>query len=129
MKLLLIHCWNENEKSYRNRFSSLFAYPSLTLPTIYSLIPKNAFSKIDTIDENSQQVLYDKEKYDLVLLSFETSSCQTAYKHCREFKKEAPILPVAAIMQQLFQTKLQCTVILLYPDLLKSLYPSLSMIL
>lgn len=87
MKLLLIHCWNENEKSYRNRFSSLFAYPSLTLPTIYSLIPKNAFSKIDTIDENSQQVLYDKEKYDLVLLSFETSSCQTAYKHCREFKK------------------------------------------
>ena len=87
MKLLMIHVWNEKERAYRGRFSSLLSYPSLTLAVIYSLIPQGVFSKIDVIDENSQKVNYDKEKYDLVMLSFETSSSATAYRHCAEFKK------------------------------------------
>lgn len=87
MKLLLIHVWNEQESAYRGRFSSLLSYPSLTLAVIYSLIPEGVFSKIDVVDENSQKVNYDKEQYDVVMLSFETSSSMTAYKHCAEFKK------------------------------------------
>ena len=83
----MIHVWNEKERAYRGRFSSLLSYPSLTLAVIYSLIPQGVFSKIDVIDENSQKVNYDKEKYDLVMLSFETSSSATAYRHCAEFKK------------------------------------------
>ncbi len=83
----MIHVWNEKERAYRGRFSSLLSYPSLTLAAIYSLIPQGVFSKIDVIDENSQKVNYDKEKYDLVMLSFETSSSATAYRHCAEFKK------------------------------------------
>lgn len=63
----------------------LFSYPSLTLTTIYSLIPKGVFEKIDIVDENSQRVYYDREKYDMVMISFDTSSSGTAYKHCAEF--------------------------------------------
>lgn len=87
MKMLMIHSWNEKEQAYRGRFSNLLSYPSLTLSTLYSLIPEGVFSKIDVVDENSQEVFYDKEKYHLVLISFETSSALTAYKHCKEFKK------------------------------------------
>lgn len=88
MKMLIIHAWNENERSYRGRFSGLLSYPSLTLAVIYSLIPKDAFERIDIIDENSQHVRYDKEKYDLVMISFETSSSITAYKHCDRFREK-----------------------------------------
>ena len=87
MKLLMIHAWNEGEKAYRGKFSNLFSYPSLTLAVIYSLIPKDAFERIDVIDENSQRVNYDNDKYDIVMLSFETSSSLTAYRHCDEFRK------------------------------------------
>jgi len=87
MKLLLIHTWNENERSYRSKFSNLLSYPSLTLAVIYSLIPEGAFERIDVADENSQRVMYDKDRYDLVMISFDTSSSITAYKHCAEFRR------------------------------------------
>ncbi|MBR6670642.1 MAG: B12-binding domain-containing radical SAM protein [Ruminococcus sp.] len=87
MKLLMIHAWNELDTSYRGKFSNLFSYPSLTLAVIYSLIPNGVFEKIDLIDENSQKVDYDKDIYDVVMISFDTSSSLTAYKHCEEFRK------------------------------------------
>lgn len=87
MKLLMLHAWNETETAYRGKFSNLLSYPSLTLASIYALIPEEMFEKIDVVDENSQRVVYDKETYDLVMISFETSSSFTAYKHCEEFKK------------------------------------------
>ena len=87
MKLLLVHVWNEKEISYRGRFSGLLSYPSLTLAVLYSLIPEGVFEQIDVIDENSQRVDHDKEKYDIVMLSFETSSAISAYKHCAEFRR------------------------------------------
>lgn len=87
MKLLLVHAWNEKERAYRSRFSSLLSYPSLTLAVIYSLIPKGAFERIDVVDENSQKVRYDRERYDLVMISFDTSSSITAYKHCEQFRR------------------------------------------
>ena len=87
MKLLLVHVWNEKELCYRGRLSGLLSYPSLTLAVLYSLIPEGVFEKIDVIDENSQRVDHDKEKYDIVMLSFETSSALSAYKHCTEFRR------------------------------------------
>jgi len=87
MKLLLIHAWNENEIAYRGKFSSLLSYPSLTMASIYALIPEGVFDEIDVVDENSQKVNYDKKFYDVVMISFETSSSQSAYKHCDAFRE------------------------------------------
>ena len=39
------------------------------------------------IDENSQKVSYDKQHYDVVMLTFDTSSSLSAYRHCDEFRK------------------------------------------
>lgn len=87
MKLLLIHAWNSNEVSYRGKFSGLLSYSSLTLAVIYSLIPEGVFERIDIVDENSQKVDHDKEHYDIVMISFETSSAVSAYRHCIAFRK------------------------------------------
>ena len=87
MKLLMIHAWNATEVAYRGRFSSLLSYPSLTLAVLYSLIPKDIFTQIDVIDENSQCVQYDAVHYDVVMLSFETSSALSAYRHCDAFRE------------------------------------------
>ena len=35
MKLLLIHAWNEDELSYRGKFSGMLSYPSMTLAVLY----------------------------------------------------------------------------------------------
>ncbi|MDO5558464.1 MAG: radical SAM protein [Oscillospiraceae bacterium] len=87
MKMLMIHAWNETERSYRGRFSSLFSYPSLTLAAMYPLIPDEIFETIDVVDEKSSRVCYDKIKYDLVIISADTSSAITAYRHSEEFRK------------------------------------------
>ena len=42
MKLLMIHAWNEDELSYRGKFSGMLSYPSMTLAVLYSLVPKFA---------------------------------------------------------------------------------------
>lgn len=87
MKLLMIHVWNADELAYRNTFSGLMAYPSLTLASIIPLVPESAFSQIDIIDEQTQRVNYDKEKYDIVMLSFDTASAVSAYRHAKAFRK------------------------------------------
>lgn len=83
----MIHAWNSEETSYRGKFSNLLSYPSLTLAALYPLIPEGAFEKIDVVDENSQRVDYDSEHYDLIMITFETSSAFSAYRHCDEFRK------------------------------------------
>lgn len=94
MKLLLIHAWNAKERSYRGRFAGLFSYPSLTLGAVCSLIPKGVFEKIDVIDEKTQTVDYNREKYDLVLISSDTSSVLTAYRHSRAFRKRGAYVAI-----------------------------------
>lgn len=86
MKMLLLHVWNATERSYRGRFSSMLSYPSLTLSTLAALIPEGLFETVDIVDEMSQAVSYEKP-YDLVALSFDTSSSISAYRHAAEFKK------------------------------------------
>lgn len=87
MRVLFIHAWNNEEQSYRGRFSNLLSYPSLTLPTLVSLVPEDLNIEVDTCDEMSQRVNYDKKKYDVVAISFETSSSIQAYNHGNAFKE------------------------------------------
>lgn len=87
MKLLLIHAWNKDERSYRGKLSKLLSYPSLTLSTLVSLVPMDLGIEIDVCDEMSQKVDYDKKKYDVVAISFETSSSIQAYEHAKVFKQ------------------------------------------
>ncbi len=94
MKLLMIHAWNEDELSYRGKFSGMLSYPSMTLAVLYSLVPKGIFERVDTIDENSARVDYDRTHYDLVMISLETSSALTAYKHCDAFRERGSYVAV-----------------------------------
>ena len=94
MKLLMIHAWNEDELSYRGKFSGMLSYPSMTLAVLYSLVPKGIFEHVDTIDENSARVDYDRTHYDLVMISFETSSALAAYKHCDAFRERGSYVAV-----------------------------------
>ncbi len=87
MNVLFIHVWNPDDTSYRGTFSKLLSYPSLTLPTLATLVPKDIGANITLCDEMSQKVHYDKVKYDVVGLSFDTASSTQAYKHAAEFKK------------------------------------------
>lgn len=94
MNLLLMQAWNRDETAYRSRFASLLSYPSLTLPVLYALLPEGMFDRIDVIDENSQHVRYDGTHYDLVLISFETSSAISAYRHCDAFRARGSYVAV-----------------------------------
>ncbi len=87
MNVLFIHVWNPEDRSYRGTFSKLLSYPSLTLPTLASLVPSELSANITLCDEICQKVNYDKEKYDVVGLSFDTASSDQAYRHAAEFKK------------------------------------------
>lgn len=62
-------------------------YPSLTLPTLVSLVPKDISAEIDVCDEISYKVDYNNKKYDIIVISFDTSSSKQAYIHSKEFKK------------------------------------------
>lgn len=62
-------------------------YPSLTLPTLVSLVPEDIEAEVDVCDEISQKVNYDKKRYDVVVISFDTSSSRQGYMHSKEFKK------------------------------------------
>ncbi len=87
MRILFIHVWNPDDSTYRGSVSKLFCYPSLTLPTLASLVPEELDAEVVLWDEMSQKVTYDKQKFDIVGLSFDTASSTQAYKHAKEFKK------------------------------------------
>ncbi len=87
MNILFIHVWNPDDMSYRGTFSKLFCYPSLTLPALATLVPSDMDANITLCDELSEKVNYDKVRYDVVGLSFDTASSAQAYKHAAEFKK------------------------------------------
>ena len=87
MKLLLIQAWSATENSLRSKFSNLICYSSLTLASIYALIPEGMFECIDIVDEYSQRVDYDRKRYDLVMISSDTSAVHAAYRHSHAFHK------------------------------------------
>ena len=86
MNILVIHAWSD--ASRLGVLSRLILYPSLTLPTLVSLIPAELRASVDVVDENTQRVHYGKKQYDVVLISTETSSSTVAYRHADEFRKQ-----------------------------------------
>lgn len=87
MRILLIHAWNARERSYRGFFSSMIAYRSMTLASLVALVPEDINATVDICDEMSQKINYDGIKYDLVGISFDTSSSLRAYEHAEAFRK------------------------------------------
>ena len=94
MRVLLIQAWKSQETAMRSRFSSMIAYSSLTLAVLIALIPDGMFETIDVIDEYSQKVDYNAKKYELVLISFDTSSAVSAYRHCDAFRARGSYVAV-----------------------------------
>lgn len=71
MDILMINAWNKGSRSFRGRFSTLLTYPSLTLPTLVSLVTEDADAHVGVCDEISQRVSYDKKRYGVVAISEE----------------------------------------------------------
>lgn len=87
MKILIVMPWDLRHRRYRNIFSRLTAYAPLTLPTLAGLIPKELGFEVDACDEMIEDIeKYYNIKYDIVLISFITPSCNRAYKIANDFK-------------------------------------------
>ncbi len=92
VKVLMIHAWDPNERSYRGLLSRFFVYPSLTLPTLIALLPDGLGIELDVCDERIQRLSIDKKRYDLVLISADTSSANRAYALSAEFRRRGAIV-------------------------------------
>jgi len=86
MKILLLLPWEKDYKAYRDKFSAMLSYAPLTLATLAALIPLELNAEIDVCDEMTQTINYDKH-YDIVAISFVTSSSTRAYKLAKYFKE------------------------------------------
>jgi len=88
LNLLFIHAWNPRETHYRGKFSSFFSYPSLTLPALVALVPPELGYRVDCLDEMTQRAWPKKKHYDVVAISFDTSSSQRAYELAKAYKAQ-----------------------------------------
>ena len=87
MKILLLLPWEKEYKAYRDKFSNKLVYPPLTLVTLAALIPQELGAEINVCDEMAQNFSYDKP-YDIVAVSFVTSSSIRAYRIAEKFKNK-----------------------------------------
>ena len=88
MKILIILTWPKQDKSYRSRLSSWLSYAPITLGSLAAII-KGARPgwEIDTLDEMSDKVVYDK-KYDIVMISSTTPAVRRGYEIAEMFRKK-----------------------------------------
>jgi len=87
VKILLLLPWEKDYKAYRDKFSAMLSYAPLTLATIAALIPPELNAEVDVCDEMMQTIDYDKH-YDIVAISFVTSSSPRAYNLAKTFKEK-----------------------------------------
>lgn len=87
MKILLLLPWEKDYKAYRDKFSNLLTYAPLTLVTLAALIPQELNAEADVCDEMVQSFDYNKH-YDIVAISFVTSSSKRAYEIAKKFKQK-----------------------------------------
>ncbi len=88
MKILIVLTWPRQDRSYRSRLSSWLSYAPITLGSLAAII-KGARPdwEIDTLDEMSDKVMYDRKSYDIVLISSTTPAVKRGYEIAGEFKK------------------------------------------
>ncbi len=88
MKVLIILTWPKKDRSYRGRLSSLLSYAPITLGSLSAIIERERPEwMIDTLDEMSETVSYDKKNYDIVMISSTTPSVKRGYEIAEEFRK------------------------------------------
>ena len=86
MKILLLLPWETDYKAYRDKFSTKLTYAPLTLAALAAMVPAELNADIEVCDEMVQSFSYDKS-YDIVAISFVTSSAVRAYKIAAEFRR------------------------------------------
>jgi len=85
MRVLLLLPWETEYKAYRDKFSNMLTYAPLTLVALAAMIPAELNARIDVCDEMVQSFSYDTP-YDIVAISFVTSSAVRAYKIAKAFR-------------------------------------------
>ena len=87
MKVLLVLPWHQKDRSYRNKFSTWLSYAPTTLGTLAAIINHARPDwTIDTIDEISQKINYDK-KYDIVMLTLSSTVSKHGYEIADRFRE------------------------------------------
>lgn len=87
MRILLLLPWETEYKAYRDKFSTKLTYAPLTLVALAAMIPTEFSAQIDVCDEMVQSFSYDTP-YDIVAISFVTSSAVRAYKIAKSFRNK-----------------------------------------
>ena len=88
MNVLIVLTWPGKDRSYRSRLSSLLSYAPTTLGALAAIIKRERPEwKIDTVDEMSETVSYDRKRYDIVMISSTTPSVKRGYEIAQEFRK------------------------------------------
>ena len=87
MKILLLLPWEKDYIAYRDKFSNLLTYAPITLVTLAGLVPPELNAEIEICDEMVQKLDYNKN-YDIVAISFVTSSSIRAYEIAKKFKEK-----------------------------------------
>lgn len=78
MDILLLHVWNDDDRSYRAKLSTLISYAPLTLATLKALVPRDPAFQVDTHDEVVGK--WDEKKhYDVVAMTLQASAAPRAY--------------------------------------------------
>ena len=87
MRILLLLPWETDYKAYRDKFSTKLTYAPLTLAALAAMVPAELNARIDICDEMVQSFSYDTA-YDVVAVSFVTSSAVRAYKIAEKFREK-----------------------------------------
>ncbi|MCL2079553.1 MAG: B12-binding domain-containing radical SAM protein [Oscillospiraceae bacterium] len=87
MRILLLLPWETDYKAYRDKFSTKLTYAPLTLVALAAMIPPEFNAQVDVCDEMVQSFSYDTP-YDIVAISFVTSSAIRAYKIAKSFREK-----------------------------------------
>lgn len=87
MRILLLLPWEKDYIAYRDKFSNMLTYAPITLVTLAGLIPRELNAEVDICDEMAQKFDYDK-RYDIVAMSFVTSSSGRAYEIAQKFRQK-----------------------------------------
>ncbi len=87
MNVLLILTWPQKDRSYRGRLSSWLSYAPTTLGALVAIIHSQEPDwDIDTVDEMSARIRYDRKHYDIVMISSTTPGIKHGYETALEFK-------------------------------------------
>ena len=89
MRILLLLPWEADYRAYRDKFSTKLTYAPLTLAALAAMVQAElgANANIDICDEMVQSFSYDTP-YDIVAISFVTSSAPRAYKIASIFREK-----------------------------------------